>query len=134
MKNLYQVVVKEVYCKIVDVVAGSQDEAHEEVRTMVENGEVIFEGDDWDSEDFEVTGSTICNPPPEERQKVITWCSAVINTLSLTNPKSIWDIGADEACEMLERFRDEGLEVPLYADSTDLLAAACVWRTNHPDK
>lgn len=125
MKQIHRALVEMKYSKWVDVVTpnGTRDEIEEEVKNMVDSGEIeMSEPDDYDG--YSVATVERIHVDPETAAQVKSWARAVIGALAIADPKAVACMSQDNACEFLEALRENWVDVPFYADSNDLVEAA----------
>lgn len=129
MKHLHRVLVEEKYSKWVEVATqnGTEDEIEAEIRDMMDNGEIeMSEPEDYDG--YSIVTAERMAVDKETSLQVSAWARATIGALAMADPKAVACMTPDDAMELLERLRDEWVDVPPFANSEDLLDAARLYR------
>ena len=129
MKQLHRVLVEEKYSKWVEVATqnGTEDEIEAEIRDMMDNGEIeMSEPEDYDG--YSIVTAERMAVDKETSLQVSVWARATIGALAMADPKEVACMTAVTAMELLERLRDEWVDVPPFANSEDLLDAARLYR------
>lgn len=136
MKKQYFVNTKIVYGKVIPVYANSENEAVEEVKDRIDNGEVEIDPlkDDiveWDTYEVWEDDCPMPYDELEDQAKIDYWCDVMIPAILYEDADFVSKATPDRISDLICDLRDSGVDVPERLETNDMWKAVIKYRLTH---